>query len=147
MLMKFCLAAAMALMSTLCAASPQVEALAKCVSDSTTGKDRKDLARWLFVSMAAHPEMRSLASVAPSSNEDVSRVAGGLFTRLLADACAKEVRAAIQVGGPAAIQSAFQVLGQLAMQELMTDKEVTASMAVLERHLDRQKLDAAMRAQ
>ncbi len=126
-------------------ASPQIEALSKCVADSTTGKDRKDLARWIFVAMSAHPEMKSIANVAPNATEDVSRVAGQLFTRVLADACPGEVKAAIQVGGPAAIRSAFSVLGQLAMQELMTDNDVAATMGALDRYLDKQKLEALSR--
>jgi hypothetical protein len=44
-----------------------------------------------------------------------------------------------------AIQAAFTVLGQLAMQELMTDKDVARTMGILERHIDRQKLDALNR--
>jgi len=126
-------------------ASPQVEALGRCVADSTTGKDRKDLARWLFVAMSAHPEMKSISNVPDSETEEVSRVAGALFTRLLADSCPTQVKAAVQSGGPMAIQAAFTVLGQLAMQELMTDKDVARTMGILERHIDRQKLDALNR--
>ena len=131
--------------ATFAHASPQVEALGRCVADSTTGKDRKDLARWLFVAMSAHPEMKSLANVPGDAVEEVSRVAGALFTRLLADSCPAQVKAAVQSGGGAAIQAAFNVLGQLAMQELMTDKDVAGTMAILERHLDKQKLDALNR--
>lgn len=126
-------------------ANPQADALGNCVAESTTGRDRKDLARWLFVAMSAHPEMKSISSVSGTAVEDASRVAGGLFTRLLAETCAAQVKAAIKVNGPSAIQSAFTVLGELAMQELMTDKDVAATMGVLERHLDKQKLEALSR--
>lgn len=126
-------------------ASPQVEALGNCIAENTTGKDRKDLARWLFVAMSAHPEMKSISNVTAQETEEVSRVAGALFTKLLADSCPSQVRAAIQAGGPVAIQSAFTVLGQLAMQELMTNKDVAGTMGVLERHIDRQKIDALNR--
>lgn len=78
-----------------CLASPQVEALSRCVAGSISGKARKGMARWLFVAMAAHPEMRSMSSVGPAAPEDTSRLAAG---------------------GSLPIQSAFQTLGQLAMQ-------------------------------
>lgn len=139
------LLAALIAMSTGAAANPQVDALGKCVAENSSGKDRKDLARWLFVAMSAHPEMKAISSVSANVTDDVSRTAGTLFTRLLADACATQARAAIQVAGSTAIQSAFSVLGQLAMQELMTDKDVAATMGVLERYLDRQKLEALNR--
>ena len=40
-----------------------------------------------------------------------------------------------------AIQRGFQVLGQLAMQELMTNPQVAASIGAMERHLDKAKLE------
>lgn len=123
-------------------AQTEVQALSVCVAEGASGKDRKDLARWMFVAMAAHPDMRAIASVPAAATEDASRAAGELFTRLLAETCPAQVKAAMQAGGPMAIQAAFQVLGQLAMQELMSDKDVLASMAILERYIDKQKLDA-----
>lgn len=122
-----------------------IEALSRCVAENTTGKDRKDLARWLFVAMSAHPEMKSISPAPREAADEVSRITGALFTRLMAETCRQQVRAAIQAGGPAAIQAAFGVLGQLAMQELMADKDVAATMGLLDRYVDREKLDAAMR--
>jgi hypothetical protein len=63
----------------------------------------------------------------------------------MTETCPAQVKAAMQVGGAMAIQAAFQVLGQLAMQELMSDKDVRATMGILERYLDKQKLDAVGR--
>jgi hypothetical protein len=125
-------------------AQPTVDAFAKCLSESTTGKDRKDLARWLFLSMSAHPDMKAVATVLPSAPEESHRIAGALFTRLIAEQCPKQAKAAVDAVGPVAIQSAFTVLGQLAMQELMADKDVAAGMSMLQRHIDSAKLQAAI---
>lgn len=122
-------------------ASPQIEALSQCVAENTSGKDRKDLARWVYVAMSVHPEMKALATPT-GSGEEVTRVAGALFTRPLADNCPAQTRAALASGGAVAIQSAFTTLGQLAMQELMSHKDVAAALGQLEQHLDRQKLEA-----
>ena len=43
--------------------TPAGDALGRCLADNTTGRGRKDLARWVFVSMAAHPEIRPLAAL------------------------------------------------------------------------------------
>ncbi|KPF48469.1 hypothetical protein IP87_18055 [beta proteobacterium AAP121] len=126
-------------------AQAEVQALSTCIAEGATGKDRKDLARWMFVAMAAHPDMRAISSVPAAATDSASRAAGELFTKLLAETCPAQVKAAMQAGGPMAIQAAFQVLGQLAMQELMSDKDVLASMAILERYIDKQKIDAAGR--
>lgn len=132
--------------TSLAQAQAPVEALGRCLADSTTGKDRKELARWLFAAMTAHPEMKPLSAATPQDIDAASRTAAAIFTRLLAETCSKEVRNAVQSGGAAAIQSGFQVLGQLAMQELMTNADVGAAMAVLDRHIDKAKVEAALQA-
>jgi hypothetical protein len=117
-------------------ADSSVDALSQCLSENTTGKDRKTMAKWLFVSMGAHPEMRAIAPITPTSTEVVSKDAADLLTRLLVRACPKQTQSAVwAVGAPAAMQGAFAVVGQLAMQELMTDKGVVAAMAVIEKNL------------
>jgi hypothetical protein len=127
-------------------AEPTVDAFSRCLAESTTGKDRKDFARWLFVSMGAHPSMREISRITPEAAEDASRNAGLLLTKLLADSCPKEAQAAFKAVGAAAMQSAFGVVGQLAMQELMTDKDVAAGMSILEKYLDSQRIQAAIGA-
>lgn len=132
-----CLTAASGAMAT-----PEVDALGNCIAERTTGKDRKDLAQWLFVAMSAHPEMKAISKVDPAAGEATSRRTGELLTRLLTDACRDETKAALKAGGTNAIQAAFTTLGKLAMQELTADKDVAAAMSALERHLDRKKFEA-----
>jgi hypothetical protein len=126
--------------------SPQAEALGRCLTDSTTGKDRKDLARWIFLAMAAHPEIRQLSNADAAATQASSRTAGQLFTRLLADDCPAQTRAAVQAGGAMAIQLAFQTLGQVAMQELMANPDVATSMADFQRHIDQPRLAPLLEA-
>jgi hypothetical protein len=96
--------------------------------------------------MGAHPEMRAITAIPVGAVEGASRDAGELFTRLLTEACPNQTKAAIRAVGQVAVQSAFSVLGQLAMQELMNDKDVAAGMAMLQRHLDTAKLDPILNA-
>jgi hypothetical protein len=121
---------------------PPVDALRSCLADSTSGKDRKDLAKWVFLSMAAHPAMKQ--HVGPGTEaaaEESSQTVALLFQRLLTTSCVTETKAVFKVGqGAQAIQLAFQGLGQLAMQELMTDKSVQDSMGKLERYVDQKRI-------
>jgi hypothetical protein len=119
--------------------------LSACLADHTSGRDRKDLARWVFFAMAAHPEIKDyLAPTAPPAREQADKVTGSLFTRLLSDSCASQTKAAVQQGGPQAVQAAFTTFGQLAMQELMTNPDVAAAMGAIEKHIDQQKLIQAL---
>lgn len=122
-------------------------ALPQCLADSTTGKDRKDLARWIFFSIAAHPDMKPhiLASAQPVA-EDTNKLAAGIFTRLLTESCLAPTQAAYKQGGPMAIQSAFETLGRLAMQELTSNPDVSANMGKFESYIDRDKMNKAFNA-
>jgi len=121
------------------------ENLSKCLADNTTGKERKDLARWIFAAMAAHPEMKSMSSATAADVEASTRQAAAIFTKLLAETCSKEVKAAVDAGGAAALESGFQMLGQLAMQELMTNPQVAGTLGSIEKYVDRTRIDAALR--
>ncbi len=137
------LAAALLICNCLAAnAGPSALALGKCLTDNTSGKERKALARWIFIAMATHPEIKQLSAATPDDLEQASRATGALFTRLLAESCPTEMRAALQTEGAQAMQSAFSTLGQVAMQELMTDASVNAAVAGFERFVDAKRLEA-----
>jgi hypothetical protein len=125
-------------------AGPQGDAFGRCLAENTTGKERKEMARWVFVAMTAHPEMRSLSAATEADREQTSRTVGVLFTKLLSEVCAVQAKAAMQAEGSQAMNGAFGTLGQLAMQEIMTNPEVTKAVSDFERFVDKSKVEAAM---
>ena len=127
-------------------AQPQarIETVQRCLGDSTTGRERKELARWIFLGMAAHPEIRDLAVASQDASERSSRFVGQLVTRLIVENCATEIRAMVREAGPRSMELAFQFLGQLAMKELMTDAAVNSSLTVFERYVDRARVNAVV---
>lgn len=135
------------LLPTFGVASPTTDALGQCLGDNTSGKDRKDLAKWIFFSMAAHPEISLVAPVPAEPALNSQQVAGLLFTRLMGVSCAKEMRATLTEGGSAGVHIAFEFLGKIAMQELMSNPEVNAAMSGFERFLDAKQIERAMRAE
>lgn len=143
MLRSFAIAIAIAL-SLVGPAQAQGDVLAKCLADNTTGKDRKDLARWIFVAMAAHPEIRDLANAPPEAGDRASRTMAALVTRLLTESCLSEVRSVAAADRPQAMRRAFEVLGQLAMMELTSNSDVAASISGFERYVDRGRVNALL---
>ena len=126
-------------------AQPQSNSLTNCLADNTTGRDRKDLARWIFLSIAAHPEIKQYTSANVSTAVDQSaRTMAALVTRLLAESCTKEIKAAGDLGK--SLDLAFRNLGELAMQELMTEAAVKETMSLFGKYLDQERLDK-LRAQ
>lgn len=126
-------------------AGPATDAAAQCLTDNTTGKDRKDLAKWIFVGMAAHPEIRSLSAITPEATEEAQKAMGRIVTQLIGTACAQEMTAAVKADGPLGINTAFEHLGKIAMQELMSNPQVNATIGGFERFIDKKKLEPVLR--
>lgn len=124
------------------AAGPSTDALAACLADNTTGKDRKDMARWVFVGMSAHPEIRGLSNVTTREKDDLDKLMAALMTRLMTENCPAQARVAMQNEGTAAFQAAFGVIGKLAMQELMTSPDVNSSFSRYAKYIDQKKMDS-----
>ena len=129
-------------------AHAQSDPLAKCLADNTTGKDRKALARWMFVSMSAHPELRDLALNSEGSIEQTDKTMAAIVTRLLIENCTSEVQAVVRTGeGEQTMRRAFESLGRLAMLELMSNGDVAASVSRFGRYVDQAKISAVLRGQ
>lgn len=98
--------------------------LGSSLSDSTSGKDRKDIARWFVVSLVQHPALGDLFTVSTSQIAQVDKTTAQIFTRLLTVNCNAEFKAAYKSGGSAAVESAFGTLGEVAAQEVVADPKV-----------------------
>lgn len=122
-------------------ASPNADALGRCLLDNTSGKDRKDLARWIYVAMSVHPELGSVAKARPQDIESAQRTMGALFTRLLADQCPAQVKAVAETEGGEGMKIAFEYLGKMAMQELMSNQDVSSTLSGFQRYIDKVKFE------
>ena len=139
---RLAIVAALVVSSIAAHGQSQSNALGRCLADNTTGKDRKDLAKWFFLAMAAHPEIKQYTSAnASTAAEESSRTLAALVTRLLTDTCANEMRAFPKDERSAALKLAFENLGRLAMQELMADQSVSESMGHFYRYLDQKRFE------
>lgn len=125
-------------------ADPASDSLGVCLVDSITGKERKQIAQWLFFAMAAHPEIKEFSKVPEESRNSSNEFLAKLVTRLLTENCPSQTKLAVKENGAAAIRGAFELVGRVAMQELMTDKDVTNSVGAYEKYLDKAKIGAVM---
>jgi hypothetical protein len=125
-------------------AGPYSDDLAKCLVESTTSADKNALVRWMFATAALHPAVKSIASVTEAERTQSNRAIARLFENLVAETCRAQTQQAVKYEGAAALQTGFQILGQVAARELFSDPSVTKGMADLERHFDAQKLQRAL---
>jgi len=114
--------------------------LTRCLVEKSTPEDKTSLVQWIFVAMSRHPSVSSLTRITTDDMEKYNKVAGELFMRLLTETCVEPSKKAIKYEGAAAIQSAFQVLGQVAAGDLFQNPEVATVMGGLDKYLDAEKL-------
>lgn len=117
--------------------------LGTCLIDSLTGKERKNLAKWIYFAIAAHPEMSSYSNIKQEDRVKIDKYVGNLVTRLLAEDCASEFKSA-QTTDPLALRKAFELVGQVAMQELMTNQNVKTSITSYVKYTDQNKIQEAL---
>lgn len=121
-------------------ATPASEALGTCMVDSLNGKERKELAQWIFFAMAAHPDIKIYSKVTPDDQTEVDKYVGNLVTRLLTVDCSQQTKNATKEDSRKALEDAFGLVGKVAMQELMSNKEVATSLYGYAKYVDKQKL-------
>lgn len=145
-LFALALSASILFSGSVTAAGTSVEATKTCLADSTSGKDRKLLAKWIFLAMAAHPEFTSISSASVQVREDTSRAFAALVMRLMTVDCKSQMQAlmADDADVSAAMKLAFSHLGEVAMQELITHKDVDASISQFGKFIDEEKLSSAL---
>ena len=123
-------------------AAPYSDDMAKCLVASTSQKDKVALVRWMFANAALHPDVASIARVSAQERGELDRTVAALLERLLAESCRKQTEDAIRYEGPVAFQLSFQVLGQVAMKELMSNKDVAAGFEGFAKYVDVKKIEA-----
>jgi hypothetical protein len=131
-----------ALSASLPALGQDSQELATCLTDSLNGSERKQLAQWIFFGMSSHPDLTVFASIPPEARDEMNQTIGALITRLITEDCSAQSASAIRIGGQNAIQSAFEVVGAVAMQELMIDQNVSVALSNFEKYLDLEKFSA-----
>lgn len=113
-----------------------------CLVDSLTGKERKNLAKWIFFGIASHPEIADYSNISSADVDASDRFVGSLVTRLITEDCPAKAKAALDEGGSKAFEEAFNLVGRVAMQELMTDPAVSRATSGFEKYMDKEKFKA-----
>jgi hypothetical protein len=117
--------------------------LGSCMVDALNGKERKQLARWIFFAIAAHPEISSFSNITQNDLDSTDEIIGKLITRLLVNDCPEELIAANRAN-PLAVQQSFELVGQVAVQELMNDKHVLQAVTNYSRYTDVEKINSLL---
>lgn len=128
-------------------AGEAADALSRCLASSVTPDDRRDLVRWIFSAIAAHPDLDGLTRVDAAQREQAEVAAAAVFERLLAQDCPAQSRKAILQDGMEGYGAAFKTLGELAMGDVVTRPEVQARLEGLGQRIDVERVMQALLAE
>ena len=109
-------------------AGPYSDEMAKCLVASTSEADKNFLVKWMFAAAALHPAVKSISSISDAQRNELN------------------VKTAIKYEGQSTIESAFQVLGQVAARGLFSDPNVNGFIAQLGNHIDPKKMESVLGA-
>lgn len=128
-------------------ALPAQDALSRCLVDSTSPEDRRVLVKWVFSTLAQHPDIATMARIDPAQRDLAERQAARVFERLLTEKCTAPLKVAIKQSGTDAIGKSFEALGSAATGELLQNGQVVGAGAGLMKHLNAQKIMLSLIAQ
>ncbi len=117
-----------------------INAFSTCLVDNLNGKERKNLAKWMFFGIAAHPELKIYSQAGLDDIKRSDQYVGKLITRLLTVDCPNELKRAYSENTRAPEQ-AFAVVGKMAVQELMVNDAVVKSLTGYARYADMEKIN------
>lgn len=137
---RFLLALLFISFSQAAVAGPFANKLATCLVKQTSEADKEILMQWIFAAMAHHPEVKQLSSVNPATAEKLNKTTANLFTDLVAVRCKEQTKDAINYEGDVALRVAFETLGRVAMQGIISNPAVNGYMGGLQKHFDLNKL-------
>lgn len=121
-------------------AGPYADDLAKCFVKSSTTNDKIIFSQWMFAELALHPSIRSMSSVTDEQRKGLTKSSSDYYQRLLFQDCRQQTIDALKYEGATAIIYGSQILGQVAMRDMMSNPETRAGLADLTKTLDKQKM-------
>ena len=118
--------------------------LSRCLVESSTSADKAVLVKWMFTSIALHPDVAAMANVSAEQRKASDKATAEMIVRLMSVTCQEQAKKAIKYEGSSAIEQGFQVFGQVAGKELFADPNVAQALGALEQHVDAKKLAKAL---
>ena len=117
-------------------AGPFTDDFAKCLVTKTTAQEKTDLVKWIYVTISFHPQLSQMSNLSAEDVEMANIRVADYMTNVFAYKCNDELNQAIKYEGEESVFYAFELLGELAMGELMQDQGVTAASELFIQYVD-----------
>jgi hypothetical protein len=125
-------------------AGPYADDLSRCIVESTTTEDRIALVKWIFIAFGFHPAVKKMVMVSKDQLEEANKQTAELYMKLLTETCKEKAQKALKYEGQIAIVTSFQVLMQVAGQEMFSNPEVADGVSGFEKYINKEKLETSL---
>ena len=117
-------------------AGPFTDDFAKCLVTKTTAQEKTDLVKWIYVTISFHPQLSQMSNLTAEDVEMANIRVADYMTNVFAYKCNDELNQATKYEGEESVFYAFELLGWLAIGELMQDQGVTAASELFIQYVD-----------
>jgi len=118
--------------------------LSRCLIESATAEDKITLVRWMFTAMALHPAIKDMSNVSGEQRRKANMDMAELMVDLVTEKCLDKSKKAIEYEGEVALQSSFNLFGQIAGRELFANADVAKGLSDLDEYLEKDKLNSRL---
>lgn len=116
------------------------DSLGKCLVSTSTDDDKHKLVEWIFSAIALNPSVSSYVNIPAVKRAQIDKDMAGLFEKLLGETCKSEAAEALKYEGSASWGNAFQLLGQVAGQQIFAAPEVSKGAEGFMQYMDTEAL-------
>ena len=125
-------------------AGPYADELKQCFVKSSSSKDNITLIKWMAKAMVAHPALADFPAIKSSDKSTIDKEFAAFVQKILVEDCKKQTVATFENEGMGALEGSLELLAQLVLKELMSQKEVATEISAFTSHIDQGKLIAAL---
>lgn len=119
--------------------------LAMCMMSSLTQNDKRVVRAYVVQAIMAHPDFAGKSNFSTADIDRTNRQMGALFTRLIAKNCTSEFVLSTQYEGQAAMEKAFEPLGEYVMTDLKNHPAVQNRAKEITRYVDKTAFERAFK--
>lgn len=121
--------------------------LSQCLVSNTTVADKQILTKWVFTTLANHPTLSDMATIAQNIRSGADREMAQLVEKFIYDKCNEQLKAAVKNEGPMAIQTSIQSYVEQTGREILQHPSIAGSIGGVASQMDAKKLFEALMAQ
>lgn len=134
------IAAAILAPATVAHAGAYTDDLGKCLVRKSSAADQTLLMQSMFSSLSASAAVKSIASTTPEQRRAYNHKAAMLYQRLMFIDCRSETVAVLKYEGQSGLNTGFEMLGETAISNLMSDPDVEREFQDAAAKFDQDKL-------